>query len=117
MERRFFISQAGFLPFLGLGLGQESGAINLTSRAEDQIKPVHLKSREPLAHGDGMQIRVWVRSEMTNGVYSNVECAVGPKVMGPPPHSHKALDELMYVTEGTASILIGDDIIEVKAGE
>ena len=36
--------------------------------------------------------------------------------MGPPPHYHKELDELMYVLEGTASVLVGKDIVEVKAG-
>jgi oxalate decarboxylase/phosphoglucose isomerase-like protein (cupin superfamily) len=63
-----------------------------------------------------MQIKTWVRSAMTNGLFSNVECAVAPKLMGPPPHYHEELDELMYVVEGTASILIGDDIVQVEAG-
>ena len=63
-----------------------------------------------------MDIRTLIRSSMTNGVYSNVECAVAPKMMGPPPHYHKELDELMYVADGTASILIGNDIVEVQAG-
>jgi oxalate decarboxylase/phosphoglucose isomerase-like protein (cupin superfamily) len=36
--------------------------------------------------------------------------------MGPPPHHHKELDEIMYVVEGTASVLVGDDVVEVKAG-
>jgi oxalate decarboxylase/phosphoglucose isomerase-like protein (cupin superfamily) len=53
---------------------------------------------------------------MTNGLYSNIECAVSPKMMGPPPHYHKELDELMYVVEGTAHILIGEDIVQVNAG-
>jgi mannose-6-phosphate isomerase-like protein (cupin superfamily) len=63
-----------------------------------------------------MEIRVLIRSSVTDGLYSNVECAVAPKMMGPPPHFHKELDELMYVADGTASILIGDDIVEVQAG-
>jgi len=70
----------------------------------------------PLEHKGGMDIRVWVRSTMTNGLYSNVECAVAPKLMGPPPHYHKELDELMYVVDGTASILIGEEVVEVQAG-
>ena len=63
-----------------------------------------------------MDILVWVRSSMTGGVYSCVECAVAPKVMGPPPHWHKALDEMMFVLEGTASVLVGDEVVEVPAG-
>jgi mannose-6-phosphate isomerase-like protein (cupin superfamily) len=63
-----------------------------------------------------MDIRVWVRSAMTGGVYSSVECAVAPKVMGPPPHYHKELDELMLVLEGTASVLIDGEVVEIAAG-
>jgi mannose-6-phosphate isomerase-like protein (cupin superfamily) len=75
-----------------------------------------LPAQTPLDDKGGMDIRVWVRSAMTNGVFSSVETAVAPKLMGPPPHYHHELDELMYVIEGSASILIGDDIVEVKAG-
>jgi gentisate 1,2-dioxygenase len=41
---------------------------------------------------------------------------VAPKVMGPPPHLHKELDELMYVLEGTASVLVGDEVVDIPAG-
>lgn len=80
------------------------------------IDPVLLPPRPPLQHNGGMDIRVWVRSEMTNGVFSNVECAVAPKTMGPPPHYHLELDELMYVVEGTASVLVGDEVVQVPSG-
>jgi mannose-6-phosphate isomerase-like protein (cupin superfamily) len=81
-----------------------------------KIEPVLFPAQAPLDHKGGMDIRVWVRSSMTNGVFSNVECAVAPKTMGPPPHSHLELDELMYVVEGTASVLVGNDIVHVEAG-
>jgi len=80
------------------------------------LNPILLPSLPPLEHNGGMAIRTWVRSSMTNGVYSNVECAVAPKLMGPPPHYHKELDELMYVLEGAASVLVGNDIVEVQSG-
>jgi uncharacterized cupin superfamily protein len=51
------------------------------------------------------------RFEYTHDLYSNMECAVAPKLMGPPPHYHKELDELMYIIDGTASILIGGDVV------
>lgn len=41
---------------------------------------------------------------------------MGPKLMGPAPHVHKDLDELMFVQEGTVSILVGDNVYEVEAG-
>jgi mannose-6-phosphate isomerase-like protein (cupin superfamily) len=80
------------------------------------MKEVLLPSMPPLEHNGGMAIRVWVRSDMTNGLYSSIESAVAPMVMGPPPHMHKELDELMYVVEGTASILMGDEVVKVEAG-
>jgi oxalate decarboxylase/phosphoglucose isomerase-like protein (cupin superfamily) len=53
---------------------------------------------------------------MTNGLFSSVETAVAPKLMGPAPHYHKELEELMFVLEGKATVLVGDDVIEVEAG-
>ena len=115
MERRDFFLKSGILAAFG-GLSQTAFAMPDENPAADKLDPVLLPSLPPLDHKGGMDIRVWVRSAMTGGIYSNVECAVAPKLMGPPPHLHKELDELMYVVEGTASILIGDDIVEVQAG-
>ncbi len=69
----------------------------------------------PLDHKGGLDIRVRVRSGMTNGVYSCAECAVAPKRMGPPPHLHQELAKLMYVVHGTASMLVDREFVEVPA--
>ncbi|MBK7440030.1 MAG: cupin domain-containing protein [Bacteroidetes bacterium] len=114
MERRDFLMKSGILSAFGI-VGQT--AFTASPAADgDKLSPVLLPPLAPLAHDNGMTVRVWIRSAMTNGVYSNIECACAPKLMGPPPHYHKELDELMYVLEGTASILIGDDIVQVEAG-
>jgi mannose-6-phosphate isomerase-like protein (cupin superfamily) len=113
MERRNFIQSAGLLAMLGLPqtiLGQTH------QESSDPIKPFLLPGTEPLMHNGGMDIKVWVRNGQTNGLYSSVECAVAPKLMGPAPHAHKELDELMYVLEGTASVLLGDEIVTIEAG-
>jgi mannose-6-phosphate isomerase-like protein (cupin superfamily) len=83
---------------------------------DNTLKPVLLPPAPPLDHKGTMDIKVWIRSAMTGGVYSNVECAVAPKTMGPAPHYHLELDELMYVVDGTASVLVGDEIVHVEAG-
>ena len=80
------------------------------------LKPIYLPPMLPLAHNGSMNIRTWLRSEMTGGVYSCVECAVAPKTMGPPPHYHKELDELMYVIEGTASVIVDGKEVQIEAG-
>ncbi|OYU96631.1 MAG: cupin [Bacteroidetes bacterium B1(2017)] len=91
-------------------------ALPFETESTENLKPVLLPAQPPLEHNGGLSIRTWVRSEMTGGLYSSVETAVAPKTMGPPPHYHKELDELMYVVEGTASVLVGGEVIEVKAG-
>jgi mannose-6-phosphate isomerase-like protein (cupin superfamily) len=115
MERRNFLTRSGL--FIAMGaLSGYSGFASLTSPDPGHIDPVLLPPLPPLDPKGGMDIRVWVRSAMTNGVYSNVECAVAPKRMGPPPHYHKELDELMFVLEGNASVLIGEEVVQVQAG-
>ena len=113
MERRDFISAASLLAGFSMmpNLSFAQGGM-----VPDPIKPVLLPALPPLDHKGNMDIRVWVRSGMTNGVFSSVECAVAPKVMGPPPHLHKALDELMFVLEGTASVMVEDEVVEIQAG-
>jgi len=117
MERRNFMMNAGILAaFAGISSVALSGNNKELESLSAVLNPVLLPASAPLDNKGGMQIKTWVRSAMTNGLFSNVECAVAPKLMGPPPHYHKELDELMYVVEGTASILIGDDVVHVEAG-
>lgn len=104
------LSAFGILPGIGLH------ANPVLDKPENALKPFLLPPMEPLQHKGGMDIRVWVRAAMTGGVYSCVECAVAPKLMGPPPHLHRELDELMFVLEGKASVLVGDEVVEVPAG-
>lgn len=118
MERRNFLQNAGIFTALGLlsrtELSANTHAPGLLTK--DPLQPFYLPPAPALDHKGNMDIRVWVRSEQTGGVYSCVECAVAPKVMGPPPHLHKELDELMFVLEGTASVMVEDKVVEIEAG-
>ena len=115
MERRNFLYTASILTALS-ALPQKVFAADTNSNDSDPMQQFLLPAMTPLDHKGGMDIRVWVRSKMTNGLFSSVETAVAPKIMGPAPHYHKELDELMFVLEGTATVLVGDDVIEVEAG-
>jgi mannose-6-phosphate isomerase-like protein (cupin superfamily) len=115
MQRRDFLSAASLLAGFA-GIPQIATAMPGVLLPAANIDPVLLPSLPPLDHKGSMDIRVWVRNKMTGGVFSNVECAVAPKVMGPPPHKHKDLDELMYVVEGTANVMVEGEFIEVPAG-
>lgn len=82
-----------------------------------QLPPFYLPPQPPLQPGPrGINIRVWVRSSQTNKQFSCVETAVAPKQMGPAPHVHHHLDELMYVAEGTATVWLDGKTEEIAAG-
>jgi mannose-6-phosphate isomerase-like protein (cupin superfamily) len=118
MQRRNFLHNAGFVLPLGLFNMAQTAANNPQKIADWQnpLQPFYLPPTTPLEHKNNMDIRVLVRSEQTGGVYSCVECAVAPKIMGPPPHYHKALDEMMFVLEGTASVVVEGKEVQVEAG-
>lgn len=87
------------------------------NNSKELINPFYIPPTEPLQPGPGnVDLRTIVHSHQTNKQFSNVDVAVSSKRMGPSPHMHKDLDELMYVLEGTATIMIGKEIYEVKAG-
>lgn len=64
----------------------------------------------------GSNMRTLIHSSQTNMQFSCVEAVLAPKKIAGSPHKHENLDELMYVIEGTASVLLGDKVIEVSAG-
>jgi mannose-6-phosphate isomerase-like protein (cupin superfamily) len=117
MERRNFLGAAGLLAgFAALPEIAKAHSIWDETPAATPTQALLLPPMPPLDHKGSMDIRVWLRSSMTGGVYSCVECAVAPKTMGPAPHYHKALDELMFVLEGTAGVMVEGEHVEVPAG-
>lgn len=92
-------------------------SIAQTNFMKDPLKPFNIPPNEPLKPGPGnADIRTIIHSSKTGMQLSNVEVAVAPKQMGPSPHVHEELDELMYVVEGTATVMIGEEIYEVQTG-
>jgi mannose-6-phosphate isomerase-like protein (cupin superfamily) len=93
---------------------------NDSSVAKTDIKklsPFYLPPAAPLKAGPGgIDIRTLIRSSQTNLQFSCVETAVGPKQMGPAPHLHKDLDEIMLVMEGTASVIVDGKVDEIQTG-
>lgn len=115
MERRNFISY-GIIGGSAL-IGLPSMAYPQETNDNGPLEPFYIAPREPLLPGPGnVDIRTIIRSGSTGMQLSNVEVALAPKQMGPAPHLHKNLDELMYVLEGTATVMIGEEIYEVEAG-
>lgn len=106
----------------GVGLSQFASGKGLTDKGNDDneiqpLLPFYLPPQEPLQPGPaGIDIRTWVRSSKTNMQFSCVETAVAPRTMGPAPHVHKDLDELMLVLEGSATVIVAGKVEEIKAG-
>ncbi len=112
MERRDFI-----LTGLMAGIALTGFSKNTDSDPKEPLKSFYLPpDPSPLEPVHGLDIRIKVRSSQTNLQFSSIDFAVAPKTMGPAPHVHEALDELMYVHKGTVSVLVGNEVTEVKAG-
>ena len=64
----------------------------------------------------GITVKIKLKHTQTADRFSSVEVAVAPKQMGPAPHLHHALDEIMLVLEGEASVLVGDQVTVIQTG-
>lgn len=105
---------AGLLPFSSCQEPSQKINKQMTLKA---LAPFYLPPQAPLEPGPGgLAIRTWVRSTQTNRQFSCVETAVAPKMMGPAPHMHENLDEIMLVLEGTATVIVDDKVEEIQAG-
>lgn len=95
----------------------DTTSLATTPATRPALQPFYLPPAAPLDPGPGgLNIRTWVRSSQTNLQFSCVEAAVAPKKMGPAPHVHKELDEICYVLEGTATVLVEDEVLEIPTG-
>jgi mannose-6-phosphate isomerase-like protein (cupin superfamily) len=114
MKRRNFLSTSA----IGFSLVNFPGFTSAQNKSDKELlQPFYIPPRKPLKPGIGnSDIRTIIPGDQTNKQFSNVEVAFAPKQMGPSPHVHENLDELMYVLEGTATVLIGEKIYEVEAG-
>lgn len=55
-------------------------------------------------------------SDATAGKFFLSECELAPGFPGPPPHVHDALVDSFYVLEGTLSVTVGQETLELGPG-
>jgi mannose-6-phosphate isomerase-like protein (cupin superfamily) len=120
-SRREALQQLGLLTAGMFALPLSSCSDNKSAQEKiTEVKPplpFLIPSQTPLEPGNmGSNMRTLIRSAQTNKQFSCVEAILAPKKIAGSPHKHDNLDELMYVLEGTASILMGDEVVEVTAG-
>jgi len=58
-----------------------------------------------------------LNKSQTSNLLGSTESVLLPGTLGAPPHYHKGFDEICRVLEGTVSILVGEELFEVKAGD
>lgn len=132
MEKEFNISRRNLVQNLAMatafiGLTQfvsckeqndkEQTANKADQKEPKQLFPFYLPPQNPLQPGPaGIDIRTLIKSSQTNLQFSCVETAVAPQTMGPAPHVHKALDELMLVVEGTATVMVDGKVEDIQTG-
>ncbi|MDQ6433127.1 cupin domain-containing protein [Mesorhizobium sp. LHD-90] len=81
------------------------------------LRPLVLAPGEGRAYAmPAMRVVFKADGAETGERYSISEWWVEPHGDGPGAHSHEANDEIFYVIEGTASVLVGDRWIEAPRG-
>lgn len=78
--------------------------------------PGHNAHNAPMLNVMGMEVGVKLQHAQTYGQFSCVEHLLQPFQMGPPPHVHHELDEIMYVLDGTITVLLGKEVVELPTG-
>lgn len=118
MKRRNFIAMSVFssLAMVDMPEAFSQASDNKPKAITNKINKRFLKPIYIPPDGPGFAGSAKIRFNQTNNQVTFWEHVVPPKKMGPPPHVHKDLDEIMRVLEGTASVLIGDKVFEVPAG-
>ncbi|MFM2326259.1 MAG: hypothetical protein RIR31_461 [Bacteroidota bacterium] len=105
------------LSFFSLASCNEKTTTEIIKPEGKSLSPFYLPPSAPLQPGPGgIAIRTLIRSSQTNMQFSSVEAAVAAKQMGPAPHLHKELDEIMLVLEGTATVMVAGKVEEILAG-
>ncbi|MBC7570385.1 MAG: cupin domain-containing protein [Spirosoma sp.] len=83
----------------------------------DKLLPVLIQPEEgEKAISDSTSYTRKILKQHTGGAFSSLDTVLKNGYLGAPPHLHQELDELMYVIDGTVTVMVGDDIVEVKSG-
>lgn len=93
----------------------------MTSETLSQLAPAYTAPGQnahnaPTLNVLGMDAGVKLQHAQTGGQFSCIEVSLLPRQMGLPPHVHHAFDEIMHMLEGTVTLLVGEEVVEVPKG-
>jgi uncharacterized cupin superfamily protein len=77
---------------------------------------VVLGAGEGEALGGAATVTIKVGGAQTGGSIYIGESVVPPGFPGPPPHFHERMHDMFYVLEGTLTMRVGDETVELSAG-
>jgi mannose-6-phosphate isomerase-like protein (cupin superfamily) len=81
------------------------------------IKPTILGPGRGERIGSGPAIAtVMATRQTTNGAFTITETTVPPGFPGPPPHSHRELTDSFYVLEGTLTVHLDGEMVDIGPG-
>lgn len=64
----------------------------------------------------GSSLEIKSTAESSGGAITLNEGVLAPGFPGPPPHRHEAMSDLFYVLEGTLTMRLGNESVEVGPG-
>ena len=76
---------------------------------------VHRPGEGELVAGPS-SVTIKATSEDTGGSFYLGEVSIQPGFAGPPPHVHDRLHDMFYVLEGTLTLRLGDETLELGPG-
>ena len=107
------------LPPVAPAVNQSNSATNIATKPGDIMpEPIYIapNATPEIPLFPGITVEIKLKHTQTADLFASVEVAVAPKTMGPAPHLHQALDEIMLVLEGEASVLVGDTVTVIETG-
>jgi quercetin dioxygenase-like cupin family protein len=66
--------------------------------------------------GGATTVTIKATGDETNGSLYFGETLIQPGFPGPPPHRHKRLHDMFYVLDGTLTMRVGDETVELEPG-
>lgn len=115
-NRRNFIkgiSAMSLLPIIPLG-----SVLNVNYFSNADLKPLLVKNGQgEKANNNATYYTRKIKAENTAGAFSAVEVILKNGFLGAPPHLHQNLEEMMYVLEGSVTVMVGEEIFIVNAGD
>ena len=80
------------------------------------MKPVVHRPGEGERIGGPTTVTIKATGDDTGGSFYLGEGVFEPGFSGPPPHVHERLHDMFYVLEGTLTMRLGDDTVELEEG-